>query len=439
MSADMTRLDIALLTPAVIRTRPRTFLRALVVLALVSGHLLVTGPALLVAAFGGRERMAATLRGRARRLLVGLGASYIKGAQLLSTRRDVLSENWCDALAELHDQVPPMPARTARRILRVAYPAGEISAERVDWGSVASGSIACVYRADLPDGSSVAIKIRRPGVQARIQDDFALMRAGARLMQHLPPLRRLPAVAMVTQIGEAVARQADFELERDALHALRNNLADVDYLRIPEPVDALCRPGVLAMEFMSGLHRLTAEEETPELAERVLTCVYRMLFLDGLVHCDMHPGNLYLLPDGRIVLLDAGFVVRLRPNVRGLFAEFFLAMTHGDGERAAAVVFRSAAEVAADADLDAFRAEMVELIADSSRKQSGEFSLVAFAARLFDLQRRHGLFVTPEFVFPLLALLVLEGRIKELDSEADFQFTAMPVLAKALQAGYLQM
>jgi ubiquinone biosynthesis protein len=81
----------------------------------------------------------------------------------------------------------------------------------------------------------------------------------------------------------------------------------------------------------------------------------------------------------------------------------------------------------------------VELIADCSGKQSAEFSLVRFAARSFDLQRRHRLFVTPEFVFPLLALLVLKGWIKEPNSEADFQYTAMPVLARALQAGYVRI
>jgi ubiquinone biosynthesis protein len=426
-------------TATTLRIRPRTLVRGLLVALLSAAELVLALAVLAVAAFGGRRRLAGAVRRRARALVVTLGASYIKGAQLLSTRRDVLPPGWCDVLGQLHDQVPAMSTRTARRVLRAAYADGAITADMVDWDTVASGSIACVYRATLPGGRSLAVKVRRPGIEGRIRDDFALIRAGARLMQHLPRMRRLPAVAMMTQIGEAVAQQANFELEREALHALRANLADVSYLRIPEPVDELCRPDVLVMEYIPNLRRLAPEDETPELAERVLHCVYRMLFLDGLVHCDMHPGNLYLLPGGQIVLLDAGFVVRLEPKVQGLFAEFFLAMARGDGERAADVVRRSAADVAADADLDAFRIEMVALIADSSGKQSAEFSLVRFAARLFDLQRRHGLFVTPEFIFPLLALLVLEGRIKELNSEADFQYTAMPVLAKALQAGYVRL
>lgn len=426
------------MTSPAIHVRPRTLLRGVVVLVVVAGHLLVAAGALAVAACGGRRHVADTAQHRARALVVALGASYIKGAQLLSTRRDVLPQRWCDVLGRLHDRVPPMARRTAVRVLRAAYPAGEITPERVDWTNVASGSIASVYRVRLPDGRVVAVKVRRPGVAARVHDDFALLRAAARLTGWLPGLRGLPAVAMLTQLGAAVAQQVDFALEREALHALRTNLADVGYLHIPEPLDELCRPDVLVMEYLPGLRPLRPQDETPELAVRVLTCVYRMLFLDGLVHCDMHPGNLYLRPGGQIVLLDAGFVVRLEPRVRSLFAEFFLAMAHGDGERCTDVVRRSAAQIAGDADLDAFRAGMVDLIAESTGRHSAEFSLVRFAARLFDLQRRHGLFVAPEFAFPLLALLVLEGRIKELDSEADFQYTAMPVLAKAVAAGYLR-
>lgn len=415
------------------RIGPRTVVRGLFVVCVVFAHVVYAAVTLVIAAPGGRPRRSSAAQRRLSGLVMALGASYIKAAQLASTRRDVLPSGWCDTLARFTDRVPPMSPRVARRALRAAYPDGALTEADLDWDSVASGSIACVYRATLADGRSVAVKVRRPGVATRIRDDFALMRAGARLMQHLPAFRRLPAATVMAQLGDAVTQQADLDRERHTLDALRANLADVDYLRIPAPVPELCRPGVLVMEYIPGLRALPSDgTRYPDLAERVLTCAYRMLFLDGLVHCDMHPGNLYLRPGGEIVLVDAGFVVRLTTRVRMEFAEFFLAMAHGDGERCADVVRRSATQVPEDAELAEFRTGMLALIAESSRQQSGDFSLIRFATRLFDLQRRHGLFTAPEFVFPLLALLVLEGRIKELDSEIDFQFTAMPVLAKAL-------
>jgi ubiquinone biosynthesis protein len=332
--------------------------------------------------------------------------------------------------------VPPLRVAAARRVVGSAYPGGEIPLDAVEWDAVGSGSIACVYPA-VVDGVRVAVKVRRPHVAQRIRRDFAILEAGARALQLLPQLRRIPAATIMAQLGEAVARQADFTQELQALQALGANLADLEYVRIPRPVPELCRADVLVMEYIDDLRPAQTCGEAAEIAERILQCAYRMLFLDGLVHCDMHPGNLYLLPGGRLVLLDGGFVVRLGPRVRSLFAEFFLAMVRGDGRRCAEMVRRSAARVPATADLDGFEAAMIELIGSTTRRTAADFSLVGFATRLFDLQRRHGLFAAPEFIFPLLALLVIEGRIKDLDAQIDFQAAALPVLLKALRAGYV--
>ncbi|WP_177320212.1 ABC1 kinase family protein [Lentzea waywayandensis] len=414
-------------------------LRAITVVSICLWHAAFAFPVIAVRACASRAEAGAVLRRRARRLVVALGPAFVKGAQLLSTRRDVLPAGWCEALADLHDRVPPMSFRKARKVLRSAY--GGDPPFAFDWNSVRSGSIACVYRAEL-DGLPVAVKVRRPRVRELIEQDFAIMRAGASLMQRLPWFRGLPAVAVLRQIGAAVAAQADFDAEAGALAELRTLLADVDYLHIPRPLPSCGAEGVLVMEFVDGLAPL-ATETTPaarraELARRVLFCVYRMLFLDGLVHCDMHPGNLYLGRDGRIVLLDAGFVVRLEPRVRRLFAEFFMHMARGDGPHCAEILQESAEGVAEWADVAAFRRGTIALIEESSGRAARDFSLVRFATRLFDLQRVNGLFAAPEFIFPLLALLVLEGRINELDEEVDFQAESIPVLTRAVMSGLLK-
>ncbi|MGQ0838105.1 ABC1 kinase family protein [Actinokineospora sp.] len=393
----------------------------------------------VAAAPRGRAASAAVLRRRARKLVVALGPAFVKGAQLLSTRRDVLPGPWCAALGLLHDQVPPMSSRAARAAVRKAY--GRYPPLRVDWTAVASGSIACVYRATLPHGRVVAVKIRRRGVRRVIELDFALARGFARLLQRLPGFRGFPAVTVLDQIGAAVRRQADFTVEFESLRALGDTLRDLTFLHIPAPIDSACADGVLVMEFVDGLESLDPAALTPaqraDLVRKVLRCVYRMLFLDGLVHCDMHPGNLYLGRDGRIVLLDAGFVVRLPPTVRRLFAEFFLNLAQGNGPHCADVVRRSAREVSPNADLAGFRAGLIELVERSTGRSAAEFSLVRFAGSLFGLQRRHGLFAAPEFVFPLLALLVIEGRINDFDASVDFQAEAIPVLADAVLSGVL--
>jgi ubiquinone biosynthesis protein len=148
----------------------------------------------------------------------------------------------------------------------------------------------------------------------------------------------------------------------------------------------------------------------------------------GVVHCDMHPGNLYLTASGEVVLVDAGFVVQLEPPVRRLFAEFFLNMATGRGQACAEVVLSSAEHIPQESDLTAFRSGICELVESHHRCSAGRFRLAPFAARLFDLQRRCDIAAAPEFVFPLLSLLVIEGMINDFDVDVDFQGEAIPVL-----------
>ncbi|MEV4741002.1 AarF/UbiB family protein [Streptomyces sp. NPDC049555] len=386
----------------------------------------------------GPRQMPDVLGRRAAQLLCGLGPTYVKGGQLLSTRSDLLPPRVCTALGRLHDRVAPMTRAQTDRALAEAY-GPEPSARPFavfDHRATASGSIACVHRAELADGRRVAVKLRRPGIERRMRADFALLRAGALLVQRLPPLRKVPALRIVEEVGGAVLGQLDLEQEARSLAALRANLAALPYFRLPAPVPEACGPGALVMDFVEPLHRFRAgqldREQRRQVVQHVLQGVYRMLFIDGLVHCDMHPGNLYLAPDGVVVLLDAGFVIRLEPPVRRLFAEFFMNMSLGRGAECADVVLRSAEHIPPGADLDAFRAGIVALVAATTGRRAGEFRLAPFATRLFDLQRRSGIAAAPAFVFPLMSLLVLEGMINELDVDVDFQGEAIPTLLTAL-------
>ncbi|MGV9308792.1 ABC1 kinase family protein [Nonomuraea sp. NPDC003727] len=414
----------------------RTWSRALAIAAVTVRRSCAALPAI---ALSGRGSRRAVLRKQLRTLVTELGPSFVKGAQLLSTRQDLLPREICEALGRLHDQVAPMSEQDAREAVRSAYAGRPWPFADFDWEPIASGSIACVYRAVLTDGRQVAVKVRRVGIAPRMRADFALAESGARLMQRLPGMRGLPAGEIVGQCRDAVLAQLDFAAEADALDALRRNLGDLAYLRVPEPVREAGAEGVLVMEYLPGLRRIEPAELPAEVAElvvrRVLRCAYRMLFINGLVHCDLHPGNLYIAPDGGIVILDAGFVVRLEPKVRRLFAEFFLNMARGNGPYCAGIVIRSARSIGEHADLDAFREGIGALVAGAASRPARDFRLAPFAAKLFDLQRRSGLYAAPEFVFPLLSLLVLEGMINDFHADVDFQNEAKPVLFKALLTG----
>jgi ubiquinone biosynthesis protein len=349
----------------------------------------------------------------------------------------LLPDNWCTELATLTDTVP-VPSREAlTAVLSEGYgPPEQWPFREFDWEPVGSGSIATVHRAVLADGRVVAVKVRRPGIVPVMTGDFRLAGALARTTRWLPGLRRLPAEEMLGQVGTAVLAQADLAAERASLEQLRANLAVVKGVLLPGPVAELCRDQVLVMEFLDDLREFRPEpysaQERRQAMQRVLRTVYQMLFLDGLVHCDLHPGNLRLNAAGDVVLLDAGFVVRLPDRVRRHFGEFFLNMAFGRGARCAEVVIESAAQVPKGFDRDGFQAAVVQLVEESSALVAGDFNLAAFAPRLFKLQRRYGIYAAAEFAFPLLSLLVLEGMIHSFDPGVDFQGEAVPVLLQAI-------
>lgn len=359
-----------------------------------------------------------------------LGPAFVKVAQMLSTRADLVPPRLCRALDGLYDDVRPIPASALVPLLEPLFGHRTAVATR---NAVAAGSIACVYRIELPDGRDVAVKVRRPGIERVLRTDLALLRRLSRLIARCRPFRGVPVVEIVDQITESVYSQLDLAKESRNLDNFHRNLTTIDGVHVPRVHRDLSTEDVVVMEFVESLRRYRPEELPEDIRTRAVRSalhgIYQMLFHDGLVHCDLHPGNLYLRHDGTVVILDAGFCVRLRPEAQDKFASFFLQMSEGRGDRCAEIVL-STTTVGPDADVDGFRRELRELVESSSGVSAGAFDLVNFATRLFDIQRRHNLYADPQFVFPILSLLVLEGTVRDFAPDIDFQAEAMPFLVQ---------
>lgn len=369
-----------------------------------------------------------------------LGGAFLKAGQLLATRVDLVGVELAAALGKLHDDVKPMTARQALRTVAgsfVLVPAGIEAAVRHP--PVASGSIACVYRA-RHDGADVAVKVRRPDVGRRFAADITIVRFLARVAAKLPMLHRVPLIEIVDQVGSSLAAQMDFSRETGHLRRLRVDLADLPGIVVPAVVDELSSGGVLSMEYVHGLDRATAAELSSEMKEaalsRLVSAVYRMLFVEGFIHVDLHQGNVYFRADGTVVILDAGFMFELSGTARVRFTQFFAGMIRGDGELCADILLSTVRRIAGNADVAAFKRDVTNLVERSSGAVARDFELAAFSVELFDLQRRNRLFAEPEFVFPLLCLLALEGTVRRLHPLLDFQLEAAPHVMHGLLLSY---
>ncbi|MEV0428291.1 AarF/ABC1/UbiB kinase family protein [Micromonospora sp. NPDC050495] len=364
------------------------------------------------------------------RLLDRLGGAHLKLGQLLATRVDVIGPELAGALGRLHDRARPMTAEAALTTVRRGF--GEVPAflERaLRRPPVASGSVACVYRAES-QGRSLAVKVLRPDIGTAMRADLAVVRALARLLQRLPKLRRIPFAEIVDQLGDSLLGQLDFVAEAENLRRLREDLGRVPDVVVPRVVTELSRPGVLTMEFLDGLDTATVHQLPPAVREQevrtLVQAVYRMLFIEGFIHVDLHQGNTYFRTDGTVAVVDAGFAFRMGEPARRTFTEFFAGMIRGDGETCADILLSTTRGDPSDADIAGFRRDVIRLVTESAGRTAQEFSLVAFSVELFDLQRRRGLFAEPQFVFPLLCLLSLEGTVKRHHPSMNFQLEAAP-------------
>lgn len=367
----------------------------------------------------------------------GLGGAYLKAGQLLATRPDICSPAFVEELTRLCDRVDRIsvdeglrevtPALRARLTADYAFARGP---------SDLSGSVAQVYRAvHRESGRAVAVKIVRRSAHRLALHDIRLMRRMVKRLERLCGLSRFGFEAAFAEVARSVILQ--FNLKREAEAQKRLSEALDGPVTIAAVLEAPSR-SVLVMDWLDGMvspTTLTDELLQRQFAADALRLLYEMIFDHGVVHCDLHPGNLMLAPDGRIALLDFGLTVRLSPVVRGSLARFFLAMITGDAAAGADAVLAAAPSVSLSFRRDRLEADIASLFAGTSRVPVGQFDLIGLARGLIAAQARQGIRQPPEFVMPILALGTLDGRLRRYHPELDFQREALPFVLRAVAAG----
>jgi ubiquinone biosynthesis protein len=362
-------------------------------------------------------------------LLERLGPTFIKLAQVLSSRPDVLSPALTEPFSRLCEHVKPIPRRQISGLLSagLGVPSSYIFRD-FEWSPTACGSISQVHKAHLKDGEAVAVKIRRPNAVPAIRADLLLLRWLAACFQHLFVLRGIPLLLLINEFGGILEEQLDFRMEAYNMRRFRAMLGHLPDVVVPRVYLEWSSESVLIMEYMNNLNRIgdvqLSEEGRHQAARSCVNVLYTMTFEHGFVHNDLHPGNLFFRSNGEIVLVDFGMVAELEgPDLRS-FAHFFFGMVTNQGQQCAQVIYDSALSLAPNFDLASFEAEMREMISRYASQRAGEFEVSRFACELFQIQRRHGLCGSPKFVTVILAFVVLEGIVKQLYPPLNFMSQA---------------
>jgi len=419
------------------RDTARLSSRAINVLCIVCFHALILAITIL---WTGRSVSRNRLLGtRLCRCCEALGPTFIKLGQILSARPDLVSPECASELARLQTRVRPISARQVRRVLEHAYVRPfESMFAAFDDKPIGSGSIAQVHRAQLTDGRVVAVKVRRPGVDELIGADISLMTLLARMAALFPAIRYMPVGQVVMELSALISQQLDFGREAASNREFRRMFDAVELVKVPVLIDALCRPTVLVMEFVPCLRPMIASGLALELQKaavvRGLRALYRMVFAEGFIHADLHPGNIFVRKWGEVVILDTGLVTRLDDRARRDFVDFFFALVNRDGERCASILCESALFIAPDCQLNSFRSAIVELVARYAGLRSREFEIVRFVKELMETQRQYKICGSTDFVTTIVALVVFDGICKQVHPDCDFQAEARPFLIAAKYA-----
>jgi predicted unusual protein kinase regulating ubiquinone biosynthesis (AarF/ABC1/UbiB family) len=267
-------------------------------------------------------------------VLVKLGPVYIKLGQVISTRRDIIPESYIQALSTLRDDVPPEPEPLMRRQLKAAFPQGldAVFAAFSD-APIAAGSIAQVYKATLRSGETVAVKVLRPDARRRVEENFAFIGLLVKLVELLfRRLRMLNLPGIVAELEELLITQTDLRHETANFIRFAELFADEPDLTVPHVYAEYSTATVMVTEFIDAIppyehQRLGIAPEV--LAARVDSLLDSMMFIKGLCHADLHPGNFFWNQQGQLVLIDFGLVHEFRPEDRNHITTYYFSMVEG--------------------------------------------------------------------------------------------------------------
>ncbi len=371
-----------------------------------------------------------------------LGPVFIKFGQMLSTRRDLLPDEYAAQLALLQDQVPPFDSLLAQRQIEQALgkPITDVF-DDFDIIPLASASIAQVHTAKLKhNGAEVVIKIIRPDIEPVIRADTQLMkRLSTLLVTLVPEAARLRPLEVVVDYEKTILDELNLLREGANTIQLRRNFLDSKELYVPEIYSDYSHENMLVMERIYGIPvsdiaALEAQGTNMKLlAERGVETFFTQVFRDSFFHADMHPGNVFVSyetpEDPKWIGIDCGIVGTLNRDDKRYLAENLLAFFHRDYRKVAELHVDSG-WVPADVDVNDFEFAIRTVCDPIFEKPLSEISFGHVLVNLFATARKFDMTVQPQLVLLQKTLLYIEGLGRQLYPQLDLWDTAKPFLER---------
>ncbi len=373
------------------------------------------------------ERLAAALQ--------ELGPSFIKVGQALSTRSDLLGDEFAADLSALQDHLPPFAGAEARASIEreLGEPLDALFSEFED-EPVAAASIAQVHLAVSSDGEAVAVKVLRPKIEEAFERDLDLLRWVAELVEQAQPgLRRLKPVEIVHTFGETVRIEMDLRFEAAAATELAENFTDDLTFRVPGVDWRRTGRRVLTTERVQGIplderEALVAAGHDPKaVLEKAAVAFFNQVFRDGFFHADMHPGNLFVEAEGNIAAVDFGIMGRLDRDTRRYLGEMLAGFLTGDYRRVAEIHFE-AGYVPRHKSVDAFTQAARSIGQPILGRPLNEISIAQLLGQMFRVTETFEMETQPQLLLLQKTMLTTEGVGRRLSPDVNMWQLAQPLV-----------
>jgi predicted unusual protein kinase regulating ubiquinone biosynthesis (AarF/ABC1/UbiB family) len=355
-----------------------------------------------------------------------LGPCFIKLGQLLSTRPDLLPADYIDALARLQNTVTPVACEKITAIIEseLGAPIAEVF-QSFDSTPLATASMAQVHRAILRNGDEVAVKVQRPGVRQRIEIDVEILNEIARFATKYTSFgRRYGISQIVRELERSLSQELDFRLEADSTRIIGQQIGDFQLLTTPRVYDEYTTRRVLTLSFIHGrqLKEVSREEldelDSRAIAKELLSAYLKQIVIDGVFHCDPHPGNILLTDDGRLALMDFGMVGRFDADQKDRIILLLLAFSERMGTRVADT-YLEMIEIPRDVDRRSFTQDVSGLVSRYHDMSGGRMAIGTALLDLTRLAQSHSAPVPTAMTLLGKAMLNLDGTIRVLSPALD--------------------
>ena len=371
---------------------------------------------------------------RLRRAFEELGPTFVKLGQLLASRPDLIPESYIEEFERLQDNVSsvPFPQIKAHVEAELGKPLEAVFAD-FDETPIAAASIGQVHGAILKTGEKVAVKIQRPGIEPLIQNDVSILRGIAQLLErYVPETKTLNPVGLVEEFFRTILYELDFLVEANNIRRIKKNLENLPKIRVPKVYTEFSTPRVLVLERFEGI-RFTDRKAVVEAGINPMDIVSagsdafsQMVMRDGLFHADLHGGNLFVLPDGTIGIIDFGIVGRLSHRVQDSILSMFTALIDEDFETVASE-YLDLCQATGSSDPAALQKDLMDVISPYMGMRLGQVNVGKLLLRSTSIAAKHNLQVPRELMLLFKAIFTIEALGKKLEPEFDI-----------LQVGYRQ-